>query len=49
MIASAHALHQAQAAGGVSATAASAALVLAGAAFTSDTLRPTDFPAKGSL
>ena len=40
MIASAHALHQAQAAGGVSATAASAALVLAGAAFTSDYLAP---------
>ena len=49
MIASAYALHQARSAGAVSATAASAALVLAGAAFTSDTLRPTDFPAKGSL
>jgi uncharacterized membrane protein YccC len=49
MIASAHALHQAQSVGGVSAIVASAALVLAGAAFTSGTLRPTDFPTKGSL
>ena len=48
MIASADALHQARSAGAVSATAASAALVLAGAAFTPHSLRPTDFPAKGS-
>jgi uncharacterized membrane protein YccC len=49
MIASAHALHQAQSVGGVSATAASAALVLASAAFTLDALRPADAPARGSL
>jgi uncharacterized membrane protein YccC len=49
IIVSAHALRQAQSVGGVSATAASAALVLAGAVFTLDTLRPTDFPAKESL
>jgi uncharacterized membrane protein YccC len=48
MIASADALHQARPAGAVSATAASAALVLAGAVFTPDSLRPADFPAKGS-
>jgi uncharacterized membrane protein YccC len=48
MITSAHALHQAQSVGEVSATAASAALVLASAAFTLDTLRPTDSPANGS-
>jgi uncharacterized membrane protein YccC len=48
MIASAHALYQAQSVGDVSATAASAALVLAGAAFTLDTLRPTESPANGS-
>jgi uncharacterized membrane protein YccC len=48
IIASAHALQQAQSVGDVSATAASAALVLASAAFTLDTLRPTDSPANGS-
>jgi hypothetical protein len=48
MIASAHALRQAQSVGEVSVTAASAALVLAGAAFALDTLRPTDSPANGS-
>lgn len=46
MITSAHALHQAQSVREVS--AASAALVLASAAFTSETLRPTDSSAKGS-
>jgi hypothetical protein len=48
MIASAHALHQAQSAGEVSATAAGAALVLASAAFPLDTLRPTALPSNGS-
>jgi uncharacterized membrane protein YccC len=48
MIASAHALHQAQSVGEVSATAASAALVLASGAFTLDTFRPTNSSAKGS-
>lgn len=48
MIASAHALHQAQSAGDASATAASAALVLASAAFTLNTLHRTDLPANGS-
>jgi uncharacterized membrane protein YccC len=48
MLSSAHALHQAQSAGGVSATSASAVLVLAGAAFASDNLRPTDFSTDGS-
>jgi uncharacterized membrane protein YccC len=45
MIASAHALREAQSVGHVSGAAASAALVLAAAAFTSD---PTDRAAKGS-
>jgi hypothetical protein len=49
MIASAHALHRAQSVGGASATAASAALVLAGAAFTLETSHPTDFSEKESL
>jgi uncharacterized membrane protein YccC len=48
MIASAHALHQAQSAGEVSATAASAALVLASAAFPLNTLRPTALSSGGS-
>jgi Fusaric acid resistance protein family len=48
MITSAHALLQAQSVREISATAASAALVLASAAFTLDTLRPTDSPVNGS-
>lgn len=48
MIASAHALHQTQSIGEVSATAAGAALVLASAAFALDPLRLTDSPANGS-
>jgi uncharacterized membrane protein YccC len=48
MITSAHALHHDQSAGEVSATAASAALVLASAAFSLDNLGPTKSRANGS-